>query len=207
MKLLIADDDPVSRRFLDATLRQAGHETTLAATGTEAEAALQREACDVLVSDYLMPGIDGFELVRRARAQMRDHYLYIILLTTSGGKTRFLGAIEAGVDDFMTKPFDPELLVARLHVAERIVGLRRYVRSLEGLLPICGYCKNVRDAANQWQPVERYIAQRTEAQFSHGICPSCYERIMKPQLAALGIAAPAYHAPPSPPGAPPGTPA
>jgi phosphoserine phosphatase RsbU/P len=92
--------------------------------------------------------------------------------------------MEAGADDFITKPVDIEELHARLKVADRILGLRRHMQQLEGLLPICSYCKRIRDQAEQWQSIERYLEKRSEAQFSHGICPDCYSKVVQPQLDA-----------------------
>ncbi|HXX65183.1 MAG TPA: response regulator, partial [Bacteroidota bacterium] len=82
----------------------------------------------------------------------------------------------------MNKPVDMEELTARLCVAERIVAVRAEIKQLEGLLPICSYCKKIRDDQNTWQPIEGYISTRTEAVFSHGCCPSCLEKYMKPEL-------------------------
>jgi len=88
--------------------------------------------------------------------------------------------MDAGVDDFMTKPFDREELAARLRAAERVLGLRRHVQVLEGLLPICAYCKRIRDDNNAWHSVEGYMSSHSEVKFSHGICPECFERIAPP---------------------------
>lgn len=177
MKILIADDDEISRLLLAATLQRQGHAVTAVADGDEAWAALQREPFGVLITDYLMPRVDGFALVRRLRARPPGAYLYIILLTTEGGKTNLLSAGEAGVDDFIAKPFDPDLLGARLHVAQRILGLHHHVQRLEGLLPVCAWCKNIRDEGSNWQPIERYLTQRLEARLTHGICPDCLAKL------------------------------
>ena len=80
------------------------------------------------------------------------------------------------------KPLDREELHARLRVADRILSLQTTVRQLEGLLPICSYCKKIRDESEHWSQVEEYVSRRTEATFSHGICPDCYERHLRPQL-------------------------
>ena len=159
-----------------------GHEVTTAADGEEAWADLQVGHYPVVISDWQMPGMDGPELCRRLRKRGDERYAYFILVTATGGKQRYLEGMEAGADDFITKPVDMEELRARLKVAERILGLRQHVQQLEGLLPICAYCKRIRDSAEQWQPIERYVEKRSEAQFSHGICPDCYEKHVKPQI-------------------------
>ena len=119
------------------------------------------------------------------RAENRTRYTYVILLTMLEGKGSFLEGMRAGADDFITKPFDEEQLATRLRVAERIVSLQREIKQLQGLLPICSYCKKVRDDRNQWQQIENYIASRTEASFSHGICGECYATHVEPQLQQL----------------------
>ena len=90
--------------------------------------------------------------------------------------------MEAGVDDFITKPASAHELGARLRVAERILGLREEVLALEGLLSVCSYCKRMRNSDGNWGSLERYIEQHSKAEFSHGVCPDCYETRLKPQL-------------------------
>ncbi len=185
MKILIADDDVISRTVLEAALRKLGHEFVATSDGRQAWEAWQKDYFPVLISDVLMPEPDGLTLCRMIRSRHRDHYTYILLLTVLGGRTNYLEAIGAGADDFITKPFDREHLAARLLVAERILGLRQHVDRLEGLLPICSYCKKIRDDDRQWRQIESYIAQRSEARFSHSVCPECHEKIIKPQLEEL----------------------
>src|SRR5260370_7568943 len=129
-----------------------------------------------------MPEVDGTELCRRMRARATDRYSYFLLVTATGGKKRYLEGMEAGADDFITKPIDMDELRARLKAAERILGLRQHVQQLEGLLPICAYCKRIRDAAENWESIERYVEDRSKAQFSHGYCPDCYEKHVPPPL-------------------------
>src|SRR5438105_15900981 len=120
MNILIVDDDPTSRIILEATLKKSGHQVTAAKNGAEALALFEKGNIPLVISDMVMPGMDGLELCRRIRAAGRDHYTYIILLTSVSGKYGYLVGIRAGADDFINKPFDEELLAARLVVAERI---------------------------------------------------------------------------------------
>ena len=185
MKILIADDDATSRMVLKVTLNKLGHDVVATSDGDQAWEALQKEHFPVLISDWLMPGTDGLALCRMIRRMHRDNYTYIILLTIMGGKANYLEAMGAGADDFVTKPFDKDHLAARLRVAERILGLRQHVRQLEGILHTCSYCNRINDDEGNWQPIESYVAQRSEAEFSHGFCPDCYEKHIKPDLEAL----------------------
>lgn len=178
MKILIAEDDAISRLVLEATLKRLGHLVTCTSNGRQAWNELQNDTYHVVVSDWMMPQWDGLTLCRAIRRQNCGQYTVVLLLTTRGGKTNYLEAMNAGADDFLTKPFDEDQLGARLVVAERMLGLRSHVRRLEGLLPICAYCKRIRDEQTQWSQIEEYVAQRTDAQFSHGICPECAERFL-----------------------------
>jgi DNA-binding response OmpR family regulator len=182
MHVLIAEDDPVTRLHLSAALKGLGYEVTVAPDGKEAWTRLQTVHVPMVVSDWSMPEMEGTELCRRVRARHSEQYTYFILITSEGGKRRYLEGMEAGADDFIAKPVDLEELHARLKVAERILGLRRHVRHLEGLLPICSYCKRIRDENDEWTSVEAYIEGRSKAQFSHGICPPCYTKYIEPQL-------------------------
>ena len=184
--ILVVDDDPVTCATLRALLGGAGYAVTIAANGLEAWEILQRERIPVVISDWYMPELDGTELCRRIRARPQDPYVYFILVTSNGGKEKFLAGMHAGADDFITKPVDPDELRARIRVAERILGLQHEVRLLEGLLPICSYCKRIRDESDHWESLESFIEKRSQAQFSHGICADCFTNVVKPQLDELG---------------------
>lgn len=177
MNILIVDDDPTSRIVLNATLKKLGHEVTVTTNGDEAWTAFQNADVPVLISDMVMPGLDGLELCRKIRAANRPKYTYIILLTSIGGKHGYMVGMKAGADDFINKPFDEEQLGTRLVVADRILNLQSQVKQLAGLLPICACCKKVRDDQNYWQQVESYITKRTDARFTHSYCPDCLDRL------------------------------
>jgi sigma-B regulation protein RsbU (phosphoserine phosphatase) len=184
MNVLVVEDDAVSRRILQRNLARQGHGVVQACNGIEAWAVLQRETVRIVVSDWMMPQMDGLELCRRVRARLDVNYTYFIMLTARLGNENHREAMDAGVDDFLTKPLDPEELEIRLSVAERILGYATQVRQLKSLLPICMYCKKIRDDSDYWQRVDEYIHQYTGTDFSHSICPDCFETIAKPELEA-----------------------
>ena len=201
MKVLIAEDDSVSRRVLAATLAKFGYEVVVAADGAEAWAALQREdAPHLAILDWMMPEIDGVELCRRVRDLSAATPPYLILLTARSGKEDVVTGLDAGADDYLTKPFDRAELRARVQVGARVLELQgnlaarareleaalSQVKQLQGLLPICSYCKKIRDEQNHWHRVESYIGEHAEVQFSHGICPACYRDVVQPQLDRIG---------------------
>jgi len=192
MKTLIAEDDPVSRVFLELSLIKWGYEVIVTCDGSEAWEALQREAPPIAILDWMMPGIDGVEVCRRARAIQTPTPTYLILLTAKSEKEEIVEGLEAGADDYLTKPFNRAELQARIKVGLRITELQRNladrvvelqsalsrVNQLQGLLPICSYCKKVRDDQNYWQQVDSYISKHADVEFSHGICPACYENVL-----------------------------
>ncbi|HVS51994.1 MAG TPA: response regulator [Opitutaceae bacterium] len=184
MKILAVEDDAVARAVLRQALRRLGHEVVEAADGEAAWTLLQQEPVRVVVSDWMMPRTDGLDLCRRIRARTGVEYIYFILLTSRDAtEENQNAAADAGVDDFLTKPLDLPELWTRLRVAERILRYTTQVRQLEEMLPICSYCKKIRDDQNYWQQLEGYISDRTGSDFSHSVCPDCYKRVVMPELA------------------------
>jgi CheY-like chemotaxis protein len=258
MNLLIVDDIATNRKLLRVTLEAEGHTTLEAADGVEALQILARETVDAVISDILMPNMDGFRLCHEIRKSERLHALPFIIYTSTYtspddmklaqtiGADKYLmkpaptGAVlealrevmntraarptpsaPAGEETYVLQQYSQALVhkleekntelkdtVEKLQRAhERIVelnsGLERRVQErtaefetanrelsralsevkvLNALLPICSYCKKIRDDKDYWQSVEGYISQHTDAQFSHGICPECYEKVAKPDL-------------------------
>ena len=126
MKVLIAEDDKDSRELLGWLLQKLGYQVVVTQNGKDAWEAYRKGRFHLVISDLLMPDIDGLELCRRIRGNQQSTYTYIILLTALIGKKDYLEGMEAGADDFMTKPFDPDELRARLRVAERILSLQEH---------------------------------------------------------------------------------
>jgi sigma-B regulation protein RsbU (phosphoserine phosphatase) len=183
MKVLTVEDDAVARGVLRQALKRLDHEVVEAPDGAAAWELLQKEPVRVVVSDWMMPEVDGLELCRRIRALPGAEYTYFILLTSNtGNHENRREAAEAGVDDFLTKPLEFEELWTRLRVATRILRYATQVRQLEEMMPICSYCKKIRDDKNYWQQIEGYINQRTGSEFSHSVCPDCYTRVVIPEL-------------------------
>src|SRR6266513_649316 len=165
MRILLAEDDAVAGRTLTAILTAQGHEVTAVENGVDAWGLWRVARHRVIVSDWLMPAMDGIELCRKIRARPPGPYTYFMMQTIRTGLSNFLEAMKAGVDDFITKPIIPEELM-----------------TLEGLLAMCSYCKRIRDTDGAWTPLERYVEARSAARFSHGVCEDCYEKYLKPQV-------------------------
>jgi phosphoserine phosphatase RsbU/P len=196
-RILVADDDPVSLRILQKALEKWGHEVIAAKDGTGAwQVMTSPEAPHMAILDWMMPGMDGPTICQRARAVPSEPPPYLILLTARTDYVDIVAGLEAGANDYVTKPFHHAELRARVRVGIRVLELQRslservhdletalkQVNQLRGLLPICMYCKRIRNDGDYWQQVETYISDHTEAEFSHGICPECYEKILKSQL-------------------------
>jgi DNA-binding response OmpR family regulator len=199
MRILVADDERMCRHLLERCLKGWGHEVTLAEDGAKAWECLRgAPAPHVAVLDWMMPVLSGPDLCRKLRALAEPCPVYVILLTSNNRKEEIIAGLGAGADDYIVKPFDHDEFYARLQTGLRIVRLQQnlaarvaeleaalsQVKQLQGLLPICSYCKRIRDDKNYWQQVEHYIGAHTQARFSHGICPDCYTNVVSPQLAA-----------------------
>ncbi|MDE2491989.1 MAG: response regulator [Elusimicrobia bacterium] len=177
MKVLVAEDDQTSLALLRGALRKLGYEVVESANGADAWRDLRRTGSRIVVSDWVMPDMDGLELCRRVRADPSRPYVYFILLSGQRiGDSNYAKAMDAGVDDFLLKPVDPDALRMRLRVGERIVGLNERVRVLEDILPMCAYCRRIRDEKGGYQNLEEYVSDRTATRFSHGVCPECAKK-------------------------------
>ena len=200
MKILVAEDDPTTQRMLQLLLTRRGHEVVMANDGSQAWAILQQPGSPHLaILDWMMPGLDGVEICRLARTLSNLPPLYFILCTTRDSSEDIVAGLESGANDYITKPFDHKELIARVHVGQKYIELQlklkdrvqqlehalEQVNQLQKLLPICSYCKKIRDDHNYWQQVESYLGIHAEMKFSHSICPECYKQIVQPQLDEL----------------------
>jgi len=192
MRALIADDDRTTTTILARALSRWNLDVTVAHDGATAWQALcADEGPSLAILDWMMPSIDGIEICRRVRQDPDRAHMYVMLLTARDTRADLVAGLDAGADDYLVKPFDTEELRARVHVGIRVLTLQERlaervaqlqdalskVKQLNGLLPICSYCKRIRSDHDYWEQVESYIAQHSDAQFSHGICPTCYESV------------------------------
>lgn len=197
MRILVADDDVSIRRLLTGLLTDWGYHIVAVADGNAAwQAMAEPDPPPVAILDWTMPGMAGPEVIRSVRSIARGYTPYLLLLTAKDKHSDILEGLRAGASDYIIKPFDYDELQARLQVGVQMVGLQLelgkavrelrealdHVKSLQGLLPICAYCKKIRDDRNYWHSVESYISANSDAQFTHGVCPDCYRKVARSQL-------------------------
>ena len=200
MKILIADDSLVVRRRLASLLVTWGHEVIETKDGQETWQLLCGEAVPpIAIIDWVMPEPDGVELCKRIRETPALKKTYVLMLTGMSNPEDIVTGLNAGANDFIVKPFNEPELQARVGVGVRMVELQAElsnrvvelehamseITQLRGILPICAYCKSVRNDENYWQTVEQYIGHHADEKFSHGICPKCVETVVKPELERL----------------------
>lgn len=197
MRILVAEDDAVTRRILETSLGRLGWDVITASDGTNAWRILEnldgQNPPEMVLLDWMMPGMDGIEICRRLRSTPGFELVYIILLTSRSETEDLAMGLMAGANDYITKPFHPAELESRVRGGERMVKLQtslsvrikeledalREVKRLQGLLPICSYCKKVRNEANYWEQVDSYLSSHSDLDFTHSICPTCTEKMLK----------------------------
>ncbi len=195
IKILVVEDDPFFLRVLTKRLSAEGYQVFAASDGREGMKAIVSHEPDLVVSDWMMPEVDGLELCQSVKTGLKESAPYFLLLTAKGEISNKLLALDTGADDYLVKPCDQGELMARVRAGLRIVLLTQELRAaveelhvsnveLESaraeverlaheMLPICAFCRKVRDPAGHWLSLEDYVAQRTQAGFTHGICPDC----------------------------------
>lgn len=189
MKVLIAEDRTVSRTILHELIEKQGHQVRSTKNGSLAWDAFKASAPEVILTDWDMPQMDGLQLTRHVRGHTKGDGVYIIMLSAVYTlNENFYQAMNLGVNDFLSKPYTKRDLIVRLRLAEKVIEAHRKIRELESFLRICCYCKKVCDEHDEWRPLEEFIHQRTGTEFSHGMCPVCYETHAKPEIDAVEMA-------------------
>ena len=194
-RILVVDDDPINIRVITSSLKN-DYDVFTALNGFEAISMFKEHLPDLILLDVMMPDLNGFDVCSIIKSDEEFADIPIIFLTALDTQDGEMRGLELGGIDYLTKPINFELLKLRVrnHLAlkernelvkeqrdllerqkEELESLLDRVRRLEGIIPICMYCKKIRDDQNVWNQLEQYISDHSEAKFSHGICPSCIE--------------------------------
>ena len=225
-KILIVEDSPTQLIMLQQFLEDNDFDVKCASNGAHALSLLKNYTPTLIISDVVMPEINGYELCRNIKTDNKLKNISVILLTTLSEPEDIIRGLECGADNFVTKPFNEESLLStinyilvnrkirRIHRSdisinvffggkkhrvnsdrlqildmlfstyEKIVIQKKEleqalktIQTLKGLIPICSNCKKVRDDKGFWNTVETYIQERSDAKFSHGICPDCIKKL------------------------------
>jgi PleD family two-component response regulator len=189
-KVLIVDDDEVELMEFSDFFDSEGFKTFGVTNGETAISKAIEFSPDVILLDVMMPGMNGYEACRRLKAAQATMEIPVIFVTGLSDTKDKLRGFEAGGVDYVTKPFEIEEISARVsaHVAlqrlkkEREGIIRELsealdtVKKLEGMLPICMFCKKIRNDKGYWEQVELYISEHSDVRFSHGLCEECSKK-------------------------------
>lgn len=194
MRILVVEDDLGSRMLVVKHLERWNYSVISADDGEIAWNLFQSDPeIRMVILDWMMPRVSGIDLCERIRAfedQNQRKRAYVLFLTGKTEKADLVKALKAGADDYVTKPFNQGELQARVEVGNKLIDLEdklasrivelelalTHVKKLQGLLPICAYCKRIRDSSDYWHQVEAYIAQHSDVMFTHSICPECMKK-------------------------------
>ena len=206
MKILVADDELVSRTLIEGYLQYWGYVPVCVSHGKEALEILKGpDAPLIAILDWMMPYMSGPEVCQAVQRLQQPIPPYLLLVTSKADKRDIVRGLQAGAQDYVTKPYDVNELQARVDVGRRMVQLQqllaqrigeleeatRQIKQLRGLLPICCCCKKVREDDGYWSEVETYITGHTDTKFSHSFCPDCYQKAISEfsQQSSRGMAA------------------
>lgn len=198
-RILLVDDEPINIQVLASALKNS-YEIISAQSGVEAIMLVKEQKPDLIILDVMMPGLSGYDVCRSIKSDPTFSDIPVIFLTAIDTHDGARQGLEAGGIDYLTKPVDLDLLKLRvqnhleskdrndllkeqrdllIRQKEELEAALARVRQLEGIIPICSYCKKIRDDQNSWQQLETYISQHSEAMFSHGMCPDCFAEQME----------------------------
>ncbi|MDO9081416.1 MAG: response regulator [Desulfuromonadales bacterium] len=196
--ILIIDDDQNQRKTLTDIVAAKGYETYVAEDGAAGLAVLQENPVNLVLTDLGLPDISGIDILSEVKSLYPD--IQVIILTGMATVDSAVEATNLGAFSYLRKPYDidqlllqiqraiekqrveEELRLSRQLLEDKVTELEATlarVKQLEGILPICMYCKKIRNDQEDWQQMEEYISQHSEANFSHGLCPECYKQQLK----------------------------
>lgn len=190
-RILIVDDEEMLLLYLSKRLKKHNYDVVTCLSGEEALEKVKAFDFDVVILDVILPGIDGYEVCRRLKSDKKTSGIMVLILSVRKTVEERLKGYEVEADDYITKPYDPEELLAKIRILLRLKNALderdRFihklqealskVKTLSGLLPICSSCKKIRDDRGYWKQIEDYIREHSPANFSHSICPECAKRL------------------------------
>lgn len=191
LSILVVDDNPDNLRLLAKLLDEHHYKARVATSGAGALSTVRKEAPDLILLDIMMPGMDGFEVCRKLRAEKHSAHIPIIFISAVNETIDKVKAFSLGGVDYISKPFQEDEVLSRVKTHLNLSTLQRQlekknaelqkaldeIRTLRGIIPICMSCKKIRDDDGYWQQLENYISDHSEAQFSHGICDECIPKV------------------------------
>lgn len=199
-RILIVDDIPDNIEIASTVLRKKGYDIEIALNGDEALSMIQSNEYNLILLDIMMPDMNGYDVCKKLKENPKTREIPVIFLTAKVDIEDMVKGFKVGAADYITKPFNIKEIVIRVNthielqkakaaLKEKYINEKKLnselksafskVKQLSGLLPICCYCKKIRDDEGYWQRVETYIAMHSEAEFTHGICKECGEKVMK----------------------------
>lgn len=180
-EILVVDDNPENIRVLSALLENHGYDVSACVSGERALAAVHHRKPDLVLLDVNMPGLNGFQVCERMRADSELRRIPVIFLTARTRSEDVINGLAVGAVDYVSKPFQPEELLARVATHIELSRSRLEIHELRDLLPVCAWCHRVREDDGYWESMERYVASHGGPKTTHGICPDCLERLKSGQ--------------------------
>ena len=171
---LIVEDDPVVAMNHLALVDSCGYKAEIARDGCEALEAFRQRTFRLVICDWELPVKNGLEVCMEVRKMGLPYYVYFILVTLRDKPADLVQGMNAGVDDFITKPLTRDKLRVRLRVAARILGFQQAIDRLQSLIPVCMYCGALDAGRGDWMKPVEFLEKHLECHVSHGICPTCF---------------------------------
>jgi PleD family two-component response regulator len=175
--ILLVDDNPENLKVLAQMIEQQHYHAALATCGTDALSFLRDQTADLVLLDIMMPDMDGYQVCTTLKSNAQSRHLPVIFITARDDTESIVKGFRCGGIDYVTKPFNSEELMARVRTHVELKLARDELKVLRGILPVCANCKSIRSKDDNWIPMEVYLKENTEADFSHGLCPHCLQQL------------------------------
>ncbi len=175
--VVLVDDNPENLQVLGSILEKFNYDPAFFQDGPNALKFIRKEEPDLILLDIMMPEMDGYEVCQKLQKNGITKNIPIIFLTAKTTTEDLVKGLDLGAVDFISKPFIPAELIARIKTHLALKYARDEIHTLRGIIPVCAKCKNIRDNEGLWSNFENYIEEHSEAMFSHGLCPGCEKEL------------------------------